>query len=294
MTLMRDHLQPWLSVLAERYKFRQRKQSKVESIADLQKLTKYCEFGTWLEESLRNQFVCGLYSESIRLRLLTETDLKFSKAKDLAIAMEAAETNAAAVENRGRSDNSTPCFVMSSARKRGQGFRKWPEQTRNEVNGASLSQQQRKKVSSGPADNSQQPGQGHTKCRACGGGHASESCKFRLYVCRVCNREGHLKKMCPRLTNITGHNYVEDEYSEEEKYGVEVKNDNLIYCIPNEVPSDDRPEVTPAGAPASPSRSPRAAPAPTAAEPPARSDTSPRSHCLEAHKETACALRFRI
>lgn len=106
VALMQRHLQPKPSVLAERFKFRQRKQNKSESIADyvadLKKLTKFCEFGSYLEESLRDQFVCGIYNENIRQRLFVEENMKWNKALELAMAMEAAEMNAAAVDGRGK------------------------------------------------------------------------------------------------------------------------------------------------------------------------------------------------
>ncbi|XP_073964383.1 uncharacterized protein [Choristoneura fumiferana] len=121
--LMSDHLEPGRSILAERYKFRQRKQSANESIADyiadLQRLSKYCDFGNWLNDSLRDQLVCGLYNENIRLRLFTEKDLKFSKAKQLAMQMEAAEKNAALMQSAGRSlrtDGTAPCFAINSGK----------------------------------------------------------------------------------------------------------------------------------------------------------------------------------
>ncbi|XP_073964521.1 uncharacterized protein [Choristoneura fumiferana] len=124
--LMTDHLQPSRSILAERYKFRQRKQSANESIADyiadLQKLTKYCEFGTWLDDSLRDQLVCGLHNENIRLRLFSEKDLKFSKAKQIAIQLEAAEINAALVQNRNRSlrdDSAAEISILIGGHHRG-------------------------------------------------------------------------------------------------------------------------------------------------------------------------------
>ncbi|XP_047992906.1 uncharacterized protein LOC125231471 [Leguminivora glycinivorella] len=240
--IMSDHLQPQPSVLAERYKFRQRKQLKHESIADfiadLQRLTKYCDFGTWLDDSLRDQLVCGLYNETIRLRLFTEKDLKFAKAKDLAIALEAAEVNAAAVESRGRAsgnDATAPCFSIGYEKKTSfktplRNTRSYPrrdeptkavnnEVNRGRPNGQRPSNTYRGQVTSRSADgNRAQLGQGQGTCSACGGAHAVQTCKFRLYVCRVCNQDGHLKKMCPRLTKV---NYVENEYSEEETYDLE-------------------------------------------------------------------------
>ncbi|XP_052742135.1 uncharacterized protein LOC128198847 [Bicyclus anynana] len=100
--ILEKHLQPKPSILAERFKFRHRKQTEGESIAEyvaiLKCLSKTCEFGNWLEESLRDQFVCGITSETIRQRLFAEEKLDFGKAYGLAMSLEAAEKNAAIVE----------------------------------------------------------------------------------------------------------------------------------------------------------------------------------------------------
>ncbi|XP_063539788.1 uncharacterized protein LOC134748884 [Cydia strobilella] len=59
--VMSGHLQPKPSLLAERYRFRNRKQRTGESVADfvaeLKKLAKHCVFGNGLTESLRDQLV---------------------------------------------------------------------------------------------------------------------------------------------------------------------------------------------------------------------------------------------
>ncbi|KAL4718631.1 hypothetical protein ACJJTC_006969 [Scirpophaga incertulas] len=50
------------------------------------------------------------------------------------------------------------------------------------------------------------------ECSACGGSHAAASCKFQAYVCRVCCRQGHLKRKCPNLSgNRAIHNLSPDE-----------------------------------------------------------------------------------
>lgn len=103
--LMKNHLQPKPSILAERYRFRQRRQSDGESVADyvaeLKKMSKSCEFGATLEENLRDQLVCGIKSEVTRQRLFAEDDnITYSRAVKLAITLEAAERDAGAVEQR--------------------------------------------------------------------------------------------------------------------------------------------------------------------------------------------------
>ncbi|XP_028176933.1 uncharacterized protein LOC114364819 isoform X2 [Ostrinia furnacalis] len=100
--LLSAHLQPKPSVLAERYKFRQRRQLVDETIADyvteLKKLSKYCEFNSTLDENLRDQLVCGLKSEVIRQRLFSEEGITYNRAIALALSLEAAERDASAVE----------------------------------------------------------------------------------------------------------------------------------------------------------------------------------------------------
>ena len=76
VTLLTNHLQPKPTVIAERYKFYQRNQLSGETvtvyIAELRKLAKTCDFGAFLEEALRDKFVCGLASEHIKKELLKE------------------------------------------------------------------------------------------------------------------------------------------------------------------------------------------------------------------------------
>ena len=53
-----------------------RNQSPTENIADyvaeLRRLAASCEFGAFLDEALRDRFICGLRSDSARCKLLTE------------------------------------------------------------------------------------------------------------------------------------------------------------------------------------------------------------------------------
>ena len=66
----------------------------VDYAAALKRCSKRCEFGGFLEQALRDRFVCGLRNRQIQKRLLTETELTWKKALDTAIAMESAEKQA--------------------------------------------------------------------------------------------------------------------------------------------------------------------------------------------------------
>ncbi|XP_039750964.1 uncharacterized protein LOC120627154 [Pararge aegeria] len=199
-SIMANHLQPKPSELAERYKFRHRQQGEAESIADyiavLKKMSKTCEFGTGLQESLRDQLVCGIKSEIIRQRLFAENKLDFAKAYNLAVSLEAAEKDAAMVVGNAKASGETSaveCQAVYSGRSRrpagaARGQHGWRAASRGRAAAAS----------SGPR--SQQG------CQACGGAHEESGCNFKAYVCRVCMRRGHIRRVCP---NITPHNTVD-------------------------------------------------------------------------------------
>ena len=62
--LLKKHYEPTRIVIAERFCFHRRSQQSGESIAqcmaELRKLATLCEFAGYLEEALRNRFVCGI------------------------------------------------------------------------------------------------------------------------------------------------------------------------------------------------------------------------------------------
>ncbi|XP_012826093.1 uncharacterized protein K02A2.6-like [Xenopus tropicalis] len=90
---LQAHFSPRPIVIAERFKFHKRNQAEGESVAQyvavLKKLAEHCEFGDNLNDALRDRVVCGLCSESIQRKLLTESALTYQKAVDIAMSMEA-------------------------------------------------------------------------------------------------------------------------------------------------------------------------------------------------------------
>uniref|UniRef100_A0A2A4JKQ7 Retrotransposon gag domain-containing protein n=1 Tax=Heliothis virescens TaxID=7102 RepID=A0A2A4JKQ7_HELVI len=96
--LVTDHLEPQRSEIAERHMFRLRRQrageSMTEYLQDLKHLATTCNFGTMLEENLRDQFVSGLANSAMRSRIFAEKNIKYKEAVELALALEAAERHA--------------------------------------------------------------------------------------------------------------------------------------------------------------------------------------------------------
>ena len=95
---LKKHYEPKPLVIAERFHFHRHSQAVGESIndyiAELRRLSTHCQFGEFLNEALRDRLVCGLRSEGIQKKLLTEADLSLAKAIDLSVGMEAADRNA--------------------------------------------------------------------------------------------------------------------------------------------------------------------------------------------------------
>ena len=89
---LRDHYEPKPIVIAERFHFYKRDQHEGESVAAyspaLKKCSEHCAFGTFLEEALRDRFVCGLRIKQTQKRLLAEKELTWKTAVEIALAME--------------------------------------------------------------------------------------------------------------------------------------------------------------------------------------------------------------
>ena len=103
VSTLRQHFEPKPVIIAEWFHFHRRSQAVGESIADylaeLRRLTVYCEFGAFLEQALRDRLVCGIHSEGIQKRLLAEADLTLATAVKIAQGMETAENNSRAFKD---------------------------------------------------------------------------------------------------------------------------------------------------------------------------------------------------
>ena len=70
-----------------------------ECSAALKKCPEHCALGTFLEEALRDRFVCDLRSKQTLKRLLAEKSLTWKTAVEIALAMEVAEKQANTFRN---------------------------------------------------------------------------------------------------------------------------------------------------------------------------------------------------
>ncbi|XP_064462940.1 uncharacterized protein K02A2.6-like [Ornithodoros turicata] len=156
--ILRDHLSPRPSVIAERAKFHKRVQQENEGIAEfvaeLKRLAEYCNFGANLQEALRDRLVCGLLRLDIQKALFTEDEsLTFKKATEKALSLEMATKNA------------TECHSNNAAQPI--------------IQAISLNEKT-----------------GKQRCYRCGSDkHGSGMCPFKT-VCFHCRKTGHIKDVC--------------------------------------------------------------------------------------------------
>ena len=138
-------------------------------VVELKRLALKCEFGTFLEEALRDRLVCGLKSVQIQKKLLAERDLTFKKAFETAQSMELAN-------KEDFRDVSVPVDTV------------------NKVG---------KYASPG------QSHEGAVSCFRCGGKHSPSGCWAKSVQCYQCHLKGHLAKVCDKKRKVQSTRYLE-------------------------------------------------------------------------------------
>lgn len=165
--LLRNHLTPKPIVIAERFRFHKRNQHEGESVntymAELRKLTEFCDFGLNLNDALRDRFVCGLRNDQIQKKLLTIRELTLDKSLDIAVAMETATKDA--IELRNVQSDVPVHKVQGNFRRRKQGR--------------------------------PQPQQAPRSCYRCNRtDHLADKCRFKDSTCNQCQKKGHIRVAC--------------------------------------------------------------------------------------------------
>ena len=163
VTLMKEHQEPKPNPIAERFKFNTRDRKSNETVAqymaELRRLTEFCEYGTTLDNMLRDRLVCGMKHERIQQRLLgAGATLTLTKALDTALSMESAIQQSSIIKSYQHTENQS-----------------------SEIH--KVERQERKQ------DMSQ-------NCFRCEGRHQPNSCPFKDKECFFCHKKGHITKVC--------------------------------------------------------------------------------------------------
>ena len=92
---MREHFHPRRLEIVQHFHFNSRVRHSNETIAafvaELRKLSEFCNFGDKLDEMLRDRIVCGINHPAMQRRPLSETDLTLAKTLEVAQGLEAVE-----------------------------------------------------------------------------------------------------------------------------------------------------------------------------------------------------------
>ncbi|XP_032888189.1 uncharacterized protein K02A2.6-like [Amblyraja radiata] len=101
---LKEHLNPAPLFLSERFAFYKRDQQLEETVAqflaELRTLAVFCKFDDFLNQALRDRFICGLKSETLLQILLAEGDIDLSKAFTMAMSFEKAQEGVAAIQQK--------------------------------------------------------------------------------------------------------------------------------------------------------------------------------------------------
>ena len=171
VTVLKNHFEPKLLEIVEHFNFNRKQQGPEETVsqyvAELHRLSTYCNYGAFLNAALRDRFVCGLKSEATQKKRLTESDLTFTRAVEIALSMEAATTNTKQMHSSSTPSASVQkpakvCKVKSSSQKKEASFR----------------------------------------CCRCGNpDHRPSHCPFKQAKCHNCGGIGHIRPVCKKPKN---------------------------------------------------------------------------------------------
>ena len=92
---MEDCFESVSIIIAECFQFYKRDQKSGETTADfvaeLRRLAINCKFGAYLDDVLRDLFICGLNNEVTQKRLLFEKDFTVTKAVNLSQSLQSVD-----------------------------------------------------------------------------------------------------------------------------------------------------------------------------------------------------------
>ncbi|KAJ8035756.1 hypothetical protein HOLleu_19529 [Holothuria leucospilota] len=196
--IMGKHQNPTPSETVQRCKFNSRFRKQGESVssyvAELRAVAEYCNYGTTLNDMLRDRLVCGINNDRIQRNLLSKSSLTFETALEIAIGLEIASKN---------SDDLKQTFQQATP-------------TQHSEQSVQFIPKGKGKVGKSNRKSGQK-----TACYRCGGmNHAPQDCWFKDKACNECGKIGHKAKVC-RSKKVKQVNDTSDNYEPSQEPGPE-------------------------------------------------------------------------
>lgn len=192
VTVLREHYVPQKNITYERFLFNKRNQRENESISEygvqLKQLAASCKFEKFLDEALRDRFLCGLKSSHIQSKLLAEDSLTFSKALELALLVENAEKNVRSLHTDAFKPSGEINYVKN---------KRFGNSSQNKYSGAQ----------SRPSVKNHNP----KACYRCGNNHDCRNCPYKNYTCNCCKVKGHLAAVCRKNKTKPRLNFCDED-----------------------------------------------------------------------------------
>jgi hypothetical protein len=214
VTVLTDHFRPSANPVAERYKFNKRIQQQGESassyVLELKMLSQTCNYGSHLQDALRDRFISGLRDDKLQKQLINTEGLTFEQAVKTATSWELADEHVKTV----KAGNAELSQYNAVAEYR---MRKKANSTRQRGWGASMPQALNQQVSN-KAGFSSQNGAIPKRCVRCGINnprHSQSNCWTLAKPCFACGQFGHSIRMCKQAAraNFCGEAAEEDSDS---------------------------------------------------------------------------------
>ena len=201
--LVREHHSPRPSIIVQRFKFntymRQPQQSIRNYVAELKKLSEFCNFGNNLDEMLRDRLVCGVNDKNIQTKLLAEKNLTFSTALEIAQALELADEN---FNDLVQDSSDSSVYFMKRPNNVQSNPRNGPLKRPNNVQSnprndpPSVQANSHKHPQSYNSSNRPKPSSSGQPCFRCNSMHDPATCRHKDSKCFYCSKVGHLASAC--------------------------------------------------------------------------------------------------
>ena len=182
--LLEGHYKPKTSKTTATYLFRQMTQKTGESVTDfahrLKREAVACDFGSFLDRALRDQFITGLRNLALQKQILVKPEDEVKKFDD--------------VVRFAYTDEAASAFS---------------QQLQSEPAEKSVHRTRHHPAKKGKGE--QQPVKKKT-CFRCGAeDHLANKCRHKSTTCNYCHRQGHLERVCFKKAKRQSCHRVEDE-----------------------------------------------------------------------------------